>query len=297
MSKPTVPQRTASLVSGGLGALAILLGKAAVASACTQAPYEDVFVPSGTVPVDAFAAEIGDPDHSMPALVDDAGATIDLVTTPGPATRWTVRPARALVPGANYTFRYQLARRFDATDTVPQSVELTAGPSAPTPEAAGTLQVQADPLDSATSTQTLHLQWDRSPALQAYASLLEIHFMVDGKIVSPLAASQMAGTLSAMCGATQPTWDSCGDVWTVPGGHHTFTVSARLFGSAEPLPPPTATIDVCARPTPTPLGGDTAGPDMAGCAVAGDASGSALTALAGAVVSLALALGRRERRE
>jgi hypothetical protein len=59
-----------------VGALAVLLGKSAAAGACTQAPYEDMFVPSGSVPSDGFAAEIGDPSRSLPVLVDDAGLMV-----------------------------------------------------------------------------------------------------------------------------------------------------------------------------------------------------------------------------
>jgi hypothetical protein len=47
-----------------LTVVAILLGKAVVAAACTAPRYEEVFVPSGTVPADGFAAEIGEPSRS-----------------------------------------------------------------------------------------------------------------------------------------------------------------------------------------------------------------------------------------
>jgi len=281
-SQRMLKRQTASI----LGALAVLLGRSVVASACTLAPDEDVFVPSGTVPADGFAAEIGDPAHSMPQLVDDAGAPVELAVTPGPATRWTVKPTGALVPGAHYTFRFQLARRLDPTATAPQSVDLTAGPSAPAPEAAGTLQVQADPPDFATGTHFFHVQWNRAPALEPFASLLEIHFLVDGEVLSSLSSSHSMATISGMCESPRTMLDSCGEVWTVPAGHHTVTVSARLFGSATPLPPPTASVDVqCPRPP-------------GGCAVvegsAGPASEAAGIAFAGVAVSLVLF--RRKRR-
>src|SRR3954465_8091190 len=153
-----------------LSAVAILLCKSVVAWACVAPQYGGVFVPSGTVPADGFAAEIGDPSRSVPVLLDDAGVQVELVTTPGPATRWTVKPIQALVPGAHYTFRFQLGRWLHLTDTVPQSVDFDAGPPAPAPESAGALHIEAEPPGAASGTRLFHVQWDRAPALQAYAS-------------------------------------------------------------------------------------------------------------------------------
>jgi len=264
-----------------LGALAVLLGRSEVASACTQPQYEEVFVPSGTVPADGFAAEIGDPSRSMPALLDDAGMSVELVTTQGPATRWTVRPAKALVPGAHYTFRFQRAKFRDPTDGVQQSSELTAGPSAPPPETAGTLQVHADPLDAASRTQFFEVQWNRAPALQAYASLLEIHFLVDGQVLSTLTSSEETATIGGMCDSPQPAKDSCGDIVNSTAGRHTVSLTARVFGSAAPLPAPSVSIDMRCG------GAD-------GCAVAGGSSDAAVTGIAGALL-LSLMSSRRKR--
>lgn len=288
MSRVLPAERRAASI---LGALAILLGRSWVASACTLAPYEDVFVPSGTVPADGFAAEIGDPAWSMPALLDDAGTPVELMTAPGPATRWTVRAAQALEPGAHYTFRYQLARRFDSTDTVAKSVDLTAGPFAPAPDSAGALRVEADPAAAASAAPSFLVQWDRAPALQPYASLLEIHFMVDGMILSTLSSSESAATVTGMCDRPEPILDSCGDVFGVPAGHHTVTVAARLFGSASPLPPPSTSVDVPCTPTPVDHG---VTGTQAGCAVAAGSADAAPPALAAAVMLLWLARSRRK---
>lgn len=266
----------------GLGALIVLLARSVVASACTLPQYEQVFVPHGTVPADGFAAEIGDPSRSMPVLLDDAGMSVKLVSTQGPATRWTVRSAQPLAPGAHYTFRFQLGKQLDPTDGVPQSIELTAGPSAPPPEISGTLQVQADPLDATSRTQFFHVQWNRAPAVQAYASLLEIHFLVDGQVLSTLTSSEETATVGGMCDSPQPTKDSCGDIFTSTAGRHTVSLTARLFGSAAPLPAPSVSIDMQCDPH--------------GCTVAGGSSDAGFPRIAvAAALVLSLVLFRRKR--
>jgi hypothetical protein len=269
--------------------LAVLLCKASGAEACTAPPYEDVFVPSGTAPVDGFAAEIGDPGRSLPMLVDDTGLAVELVTTSGPGTRWTVKPAKALVPGGHYSFRFQLGRRLDPTDTVPQSIDLTASPAAPLPVDAGTLRVETDAL---TTSPTFHVEWDRAPALQAYSSLLETHFLIDGMPLSDLERSQSGQSFSAVCDRQQPTRDSCGEVEAVPAGRHTVTLTARLFGSAAPLPELSTVIDVHC-PTAVPLGNDSYDPDGGACAVAGRSADAGLVGLGAA---LGLLLVRRRSR-
>lgn len=279
----------------GVLTLAVLLGRPVVAWACTLAPYEEVFVPSGTVPADGFAAEIGDPSRSMPALLDEAGAAVELVTTQGPGARWTVRPARALVPAAHYTFHFQRAKRLDPSQSDPQTVELTTGPAAPPPDSAGALHVQADPPDAASGTQFFHVAWERAAALQPYASLLEFHFMVDGAPLSTLSSSATEATISGACESAQPAKDSCGDIWTVTAGPHTVTLTARLFGMDASLPALSASIDVACS-TPIPGGNGVVDPDAPrhGCAVAGGSSDAALTGIAAAALSLVLS--RRKRR-
>jgi hypothetical protein len=260
--------------------LVVFLGRSSVAAACTLPPYEDVFVPSGTIPDDAFAAEIGDPSRSLPALVDATGTAVELASSPGPGARWTVKPVQALVPGAHYTFRYQLGRRFDLTDTVAQSVDFVAGPSAPAPEVAGTLRVQVDPATTSSELQTFHVLWDRAPALQAFASLLEIHYQVDGMELSDLSVSPSGQSIDRVCDRPQPVLDSCGDVMGVLAGRHTVTLTARVYGSAAPLPILSTSIDVQCQ-TQVPLGNDAYQPEQ-GCAVAGGAGRTGLAGLAAA---------------
>ncbi|HEX2660241.1 MAG TPA: hypothetical protein VHU40_18285, partial [Polyangia bacterium] len=241
-----------SRTTGFLGiALLTLVGRSSFVAACGLPQYETVFVPSGTVPDDAFAAEIGDPARSAPTLTDASGAAVALTVVPGPGARFTVRPTQALIPGAHYTFRYNLGRAFKPEETVPQTVDIVAGPATPVPETAGALRVQVDPVATSSALQTFHILWDRAPALDAYRPLLEMHYLIDEQPLSDLNLASSSQNVDRVCDRPQPVIDSCGEIMGVLPGHHVVTLTVRVYGSAAPLPVLTTAIDVqCQAPVP-----------------------------------------------
>jgi hypothetical protein len=142
------------------------------------------------------------------------------------------------------------------------------------------------------SLPTYHLIWERDPALQAYSSLLETHYLIDEEPLSSLNSSASGQAVYGVCDGQQAIKDSCGEVSGVPPGRHTLSVTTRVFGSATPLPTLSAAVDIaCSNALPI----KDAYPPGCDCAVADGIGDPGLAAIAATALGLCLLRTRRRR--
>jgi hypothetical protein len=221
---------------------------AGIAEACAPGMCSEPPLPGTSLPADAFAVKIADPAQSQPSLVDIAGGSVALVTTPDVNGIWLARTAAPLAPGSRYTFRrYPLVQVTTASravecqlDSYPVSTDFVALAPAPYPTTLGTVTLQTPYAGSVGPEGGLRAELRLSDEALPFAGLLQVTALIDGPPLAAfsgkLAEVGTSVTVNVTCADGGPSeslnLDGCGDVVSLGPGPHGITSRVSLACSS-----------------------------------------------------------------